>query len=456
MRERKWLRPEAMLVMTFATMILVGTLLLWSPPASRGQRPIPLIDAFFTATSAVCVTGLVTMNTGSDYSRFGHVVILVLIQLGGLGVMTFGAVAIEILGRRVSFSSQAALQDVFFQARQRGDLRSALRRIALLTLTLELIGAVPIYFGFAGIEGFDKGGFDALFHSVSAFCNAGFSTDDLNLELARESGLVVWPIAVLIVIGGLGYTVLIEFGMRFRRLLARWGVMHPVSPLAVHWSLNTRTVLIVSGGLIVCGAIVLFLGGMSPLNPTWPERVRNAVFHSVSARTAGFNLVKIDALPLPSLMVLIPLMFIGGSPGSCAGGIKTTSFAVWMSRVRARLTGREEVNLGARRIPHDVVRRAALVIAIAAMWNMVGIMLLAITEGSRPGMRFEFLIFEQVSAFATVGLSAGVTPNLSNVGKLWIIASMFVGRLGPLTVALAVMHRPRPRFEYPSERVMIG
>lgn len=451
MKERKWLRPEAMLVMTFASMILVGTLLLWSPPASH--RGVPLIDAFFTATSAVCVTGLVTMNTGSDYTRFGQTVILVLIQLGGLGVMTFGAVAIEILGRRVSFSSQAALQDVFFQARQRGDLRTALRRIAALTLSLELIGAVPIYFGFASIEGYDKGAFDALFHSVSAFCNAGFSTEDLNLEPMRGSGLVVWPIAVLIIIGGLGYTVLLEFGMRFRRLLARWRVMHPVSPMPVHWSLNSRTVLTVSGGLIVAGAVAIGLGGTGP-GATWAERTRDAVFHSISARTAGFNLMKLDAIPLPSLMVLIPLMFIGGSPGSCAGGIKTTSFAVWMARVTARLTGREQVNLGRRRIPHDVVRRAALVIAIAAMWNMVGILFLAVSEGRR--MPFEHLIFEQVSAFCTVGLSAGVTPTLSFAGKLWIIASMFVGRLGPLTVALAVMHRPRSRYEYPSERVMIG
>jgi trk system potassium uptake protein TrkH len=407
------------------------------------------------------VTGLVTVDTGSAYSRFGHTVILLLIQFGGLGVMTFGAIAIEILGRRASFTSQAALQDVFFQAYSRGDLRSALRRIVGMTLALELIGAVPVFIGLSGIEGVEAGAFDALFHSVSAFCNAGFSTYDRNLEQAAASGLVVWTLAALIVLGGLGYTVLIEFGKRFRRLLGRLGITkwaRAASPLPVHWSLNTRTVLVASGALIVGGAVALALGGTdSPgQNSPWWTRATNAVFHSLSARTAGFNLVPISALPLPALMVLIPLMFIGGSPGSCAGGIKTTSLAVWMARLASRLTGREQVNLGKRRIPHDVVRRAALVIAIAALWNGVGIMFLAVSEGTRKDVRFEHMIFEQVSAFGTVGLSAGVTAGLSAAGKLWIIASMFVGRLGPLTVALAVMHRPRSRYEYPSERVMIG
>ena len=167
-------------------------------------------------------------------------------------------------------------------------------------------------------------------------------------------------------------------------------------------------------------------------------------------------MVDIGALPLPALMLLIPLMFIGGSPGSCAGGIKTTSLTVWIARMASRLTGREHIHLMGRRIPQDVVRRAALVIAIAAIWNLVGVFVLSISEGTRPEVRFEHIIFEQVSAFATVGLSAGLTPDLSPLGKLWIIASMFVGRLGPLTVALAVMSRPRTHFEYPQERVMIG
>jgi trk system potassium uptake protein TrkH len=183
----------------------------------------------------------------------------------------------------------------------------------------------------------------------------------------------------------------------------------------------------------------------------------DALFQSVSSRTAGFNTVDIAALSVPSLMILVPLMFIGGSPGSCAGGIKTTSLCVWLARVRARLSGQRDVALWDRRVPQDVVRRAALVAALAVLWNSMGVMVLAMSENVGSGIRFEQIIFEQVSAFGTVGLSTGITSGLSAVGKLWIVASMFAGRLGPLTVALAVLQAQRsPRVAYPEERVLIG
>ncbi|MBN2447419.1 MAG: ATPase, partial [Phycisphaerae bacterium] len=187
------------------------------------------------------------------------------------------------------------------------------------------------------------------------------------------------------------------------------------------------------------------------------DRALHALFQSVTARTAGFNSTPIDVLSMPAVLVLVPLMFVGGSPGSCAGGVKTTSLAVWGARVFARLVGREHVNIGERHIPHDIVRRAALIIVVAALWNAVGVLLLASTETVGDSLvRFEHIIFEQVSAFATVGLSAGLTPSLSVTGKLWIIASMFVGRLGPLTIAFAVMHRPPTPVTYPTERLMVG
>ena len=358
-------------------MVVLGTVCLYSPWARRGE-PVALLDALFTATSAVCVTGLTTVDTGGSYSGFGHAVVFVMIQLGGLGVMTFGAIAIEFLGRRMSFTSQAALQDVFFQASARGDLRTALRRIVGMTLALEAVGAVFIYIGMRGIDGDDASAFDAVFHSVSAFCNAGSSLYTDNLTALKESGVVMWTIIFLVVLGGIGYTVLIEFGRRIQRLRGRG------APGPVHWTLNSRVAMSVSAALIVGGTIAFLATGMRG-GETWRlSDLMDALFQSISARTAWFNTVDIGALPLPALMLLIPLMFIGGSPGSCAGGIKTTSLTVWIARMASRLTGREHIHLMGRRIPQDVVRRAALVIAIAAIWNLVGVFVLSISEGTRP------------------------------------------------------------------------
>jgi trk system potassium uptake protein TrkH len=230
----------------------------------------------------------------------------------------------------------------------------------------------------------------------------------------------------------------------------------------VVWSLHSRVVLKMSTLLVIGGAAVLIFTGLTAAEESLGARVWHALFQSVTARTAGFNTVDIGALPLPSLLILVGLMFVGGSPGSCAGGIKTTSAAVWLARVRARLAGRDDVTLERRRVPHDVVRRAALLLSVATLWNLAGVMILSLCAGGPAGLRLEQLIFEQISAFGTVGLSANpgtaisLSGTFSAVGKLWIILTMFVGRLGPLTIALAVIPRPRAAYEYPTERVMIG
>lgn len=443
-------RPEVLLVGTFAALILIGTILL-SLPVAHAQPGVTVLDAFFTATSAVCVTGLIVVDTATAYSRFGQAVILVLIQLGGLGVMTFAAVAVQLLGRRVSFGSQAALMDVFFQGELRGNLRAAVQRIVLLTLVLEALGMAVLWYGISSVGA--GGWFEALFLSVSAYCNAGFSVYTDNLVALSQSLVVVWAIMFLIVAGGMGYAVLLEILRRVTRTFRR------IRQTPVGWTLNSRIVIGMSAMLIVGGAVLLLATGVNPGDAahSLPRQVIDALFQSVTARTAGFNTVDIAQLPVPSLMILIPLMFIGGSPGSCAGGIKTTSAAVWAGGVFARLSGQEDVTLIDRRVPEDIVRRARLVVALSALWNGIGVFLLAIIEGVGPEFHLQDLIFEQVSAFCTVGLSTGVTPTLSTVGRLWIIATMFAGRLGPLTVALVVI-RPqgRSRFEYTRERVMIG
>lgn len=450
MRKTLLRRPEAQLILTFAGLALIGTVVLCLPVCHASDK-VTVLDALFTATSAVCVTGLITLDTEHDFSRTGQAVILVLMQLGGLGVMTFGAVGFHLLRRRVSFGSQAALQDVVFQGEFRGGLADSLRKILLLTFVIEFTGAVLIYIGLRNIGARHSDWFDAVFMSVSGFCNSGFSVFNDSAMGLRDSPLIVWTLMGLIVVGGLGYTVLLEIAQRGRR----WVRRERGAP--VNWSLHAMIVFVVSGGLIVFGAVALAITGLTGSEDTWGEYLIGALFQSVSGRTAGFNTVDISALPVASLMVLIPLMFIGGGPGSCAGGVKVTTATVWVLHMVARAAGRTSVEIGRRRVPPDVVQRAALVIGVSALWCLVGIFLLSLTEPVGESMRFEQIIFEQVSAFATVGMSTGITPDLSPLGKLWIIASMFVGRVGPLSAALIVLtSRGRPKFEYPQERVMIG
>lgn len=432
----------------FAALIAVGTMLLRLPPAHAGE-PVGWLDAFFTATSAVCVTGLITVDTASAYSRFGQTVILALFQLGGLGIMVFGALAAEVLHLRLSFSSQAAWRSAFFGEQARGDLRRAVWRILFITVAFEVAGALLLLVGLRNGPQARGGVFEAVFLSVSAFCNAGFSVFSDSVVGVRDSAVIMATLMSLIVAGGLGYTVLIELSRRIWRRLRRQ------SGGTVVWSLQSRVVLGVSGLLIAGGAVWLFVGGLTAAERPVGLRAVHALFQSITARTAGFNTVEIGALPLCALLPLILLMFIGGSPGSCAGGIKTTTAAIWSARIWARLVGRDDVALWGRRIPQEVVRRAALVLALAALWNVLGVLVLVITESARS-VPFEHLIFEQVSAFATVGLSTGITPTLSPLGKLWIIASMFVGRLGPLTIAMGMLARARMPYRYPTERVMVG
>jgi trk system potassium uptake protein TrkH len=376
-------------------------------------------------------------------------VILVLIQLGGLGIMTFAALVVQIAGGRLSFSSQVALQDIFYQQRAAQRFRRNLRNIVLLTLFLEACGTVSLYFSLPA----DMPAGDALktagFHAVSAFCNAGFSTYDTSLESLSSNLPFMVTIASLIIMGGLGYSVLLEM---IRRSLATVRKHDK----AINWTLNTRVVLITSGVLILLGAGLLMVLGIEPDDDTWISHLGHAVFQSITARTAGFNTIRISNLTIPALLWLIALMFIGGSPGSCAGGIKTTSAAIWFARLRARIAQRDDVEILDRRIPVDLVRRTGLLLGVSAVYNLIGIMVLSITELPSDRFGLEDIIFEQISAFGTVGLTTGLTPALTSVGKVWIILTMYIGRLGPVTVSLTVMHHKATLYRRVEERLMIG
>lgn len=442
-----FIRPESLLVLTFAGLILCGALLLALPTSQTA--PIRFIDALFTSTSAVCVTGLITVDTQTSWTRTGHAIILLLIQFGGLGIMTFTALAATVLNRPVSFNTSLALHDTFFDTQARSELGRSLRKIVGITLACELIGAAVILYGMRSFEAPRGDLFDALFLSISAYCNAGFSVYSDSLMGVRGSTPILVTIMLLITLGGLGYTVLIEVASRVRRVLLR----RPQQ--TVRWSLHSRTVLTFSVVLVAGGALGIFLSGLGEEELPVSARALHALFQSVTARTAGFNTIDIVALPTSSLMILIFLMFIGGSPGSAAGGIKTTGAAVWGMSVHARLQGRSEVNLFGRRIPDDLLRRAELIVSMALIWNGIGVFVLATTEAN-VGTPFDRLIFEQISAFCTVGLSANVTATLTDAGKIWIILSMFVGRLGTLTVMFLVVRPPRVRYQLPQERLMLG
>lgn len=444
---RALVRPETLLLLTFAALILSGALLLKLPHSQK--TPVRFIDALFTSTSAVCVTGLASVDTESAWTRAGHAVIMFLIQLGGLGVMTFTALAATILNRPVSFNTSLALHDAFFDSDARAELGRSLRKIVGITLAIELVGAVVILVGLRTNETPRGDWFDAMFLAVSAYCNAGFSPYSDNLICVRASLPVVWAIMLLITFGGIGYTVLIEALSRFRRTLLR------AQQQTVLWSLHTRVVVSLSAVLVFGGAAGIYFAGLGPQEMNQGQALLHALFQSVTSRTAGFNTIDIAAMPVASLLIIILLMFIGGSPGSTAGGIKTTAAAVWGKSVHARLQGASEVNLFRRRVPDDLVRRAELVVAMALIWNAIGVFVLVTTEAS-VGTPFERLVFEQISAFCTVGLSANVTMTLTDAGKLWIILSMFVGRLGTLTIMFFVVRPIRVRYQLPQERLMIG
>ncbi|HUU01055.1 MAG TPA: potassium transporter TrkG [Myxococcota bacterium] len=440
--------PEGLLVGGFGALIALGTLLLCLPWAHRGS--VGFLDALFTATSAVCVTGLVVVDTGADYTAFGQIVILLLIQAGGIGVMSFAGLAFQLLGRRLSLRAQAALSSSMLQREVASEFRGIFKRVLYFVLTAETVGAVLLFVGMLPTKGAAHAAYSAVFHSISAFCNAGFSLYSDSLTGLRGNPLVITAVMILIVMGGIGHPVMVDV---WRRLVPpNKGNGEGLRRI----TLSSRVALWTSALLVLSGFAFLLLFGLTSAESSWSDRMFGALFQSVTARTAGFNTVDIGSLGLAPLFLLVMLMFIGGSPGSCAGGIKTTTFALWFAKLRSRLRGDKSPRLFGRHISGEITRRVSMIIGLAVVWNLVGILLLLATEGSRPGVGMHEVVFEQISAFGTVGLSTGLTPKLSVVGQLWIIVTMFVGRLGPLTLALWMFTRKTPGVRYPEGRVMIG
>ncbi|HAY22297.1 MAG TPA: ATPase [Desulfobacterales bacterium] len=443
--------PQFLLISGFSAVIWVGAVFLWLPWSHQPGK-VSFLNALFTSTSAVCVTGLIVVDTSTVYTTFGQVVILLLIQTGGLGVMTFAALTFQMLGRRLSLQSQMVLHDSFFQQDIGSDFRHLFFRILMTTVAIEAVGMMVIGLAlFVRTGNWGQSCYSALFHSISAFCNAGFSIYKDSLVDLRDNQIILAAIMLLIIAGGLGHAVLLEF---WRRLQPVWHQGRDQTP-SRFWSTHARVVWRMTCCLIVIGTLGILFFGLTKDEVGWVERVSGALFQSVTARTAGFNTVNCGALPLSSLMLIIMLMFIGGSPGSCAGGIKTTSFAIWLAEMRSKLRGSQEVKILDRQVPPEILWRNTILIRLAAAWNIFGIFLLLYTE-TGPGVGMHDVVFEQISAFGTVGLSTGLTEKLSVVGRLWIILTMFIGRVGPLTVAMWIIPERHVMIRYPRGRIMIG
>lgn len=436
--------PEAIILFSFASAILIGSLLLLLP--FMHNDTVGISEAFFTATSAVCVTGLIVVDTGSDYTFWGQATILLLIQLGGLGIMTFAALAFDLLGKRLSLNSQEAMTSELVHEELTSILHSQFKRMLLLVLTIEGIGALLIFIVIQPLYDLPFALWSSIFHSVSAFCNAGFSLYSDSLIGFEDNLILVHTIALLIVIGGIGYPVLFNL---LRTLKISSDNKIPFwKRLSVHSKIAITTTIL----LIFLGTLLLLYSDEGLLN----DGVLSAYFQSITARTAGFNTVDIGRLSLSSLLVLTILMFIGGSPGSCAGGIKTTTFAIWVNQLWNRLRGRNRAIFYDRYIADPLVRRSSTIISLAILFNVFGVYILSLTEKGLSQQGLHSILFEQISAFATVGLSTGITPELSQAGRIWIIFSMFVGRTGTLTSVLLLLRKRPLDIKYPEGKVMIG
>ena len=447
---QRGLTAAEILMLSFAGAILTGTLMLMLPPASAGKS-LSFIDALFTATSATCVTGLTVVDTGTHFSPFGQMVILALIQMGGLGIMTFSTFFLFLFGRSVSMKTHDALSDTLGRA-PAGDTMRLLKAALGFTAAVEGIGVLLLLRRFIEVIPFPQALYHAVFHAISAFCNAGFALYSESFVSHQGDLLVSGTLMILIVLGGIGFPVLIDL----RRFLKTRRIRS--------FSLHTKIVLLFTGLLIVVGmGLFLLLEAHNTLRPLpWGTKLLSALFQSVTPRTAGFNTVSIAHLTHAAVFLLIVWMFIGASPGSCGGGIKVSTFAILIASGYAQLRNRSEPSLFYRRIPSHAVARTIAVVILSASVIMLFTMALLVTEsgnGSHPGDRGLFLsvLFEAASAFGTVGLSTGLTPHLTAIGKALVALLMFTGRVGPLTIALMVGTRSvPPKFRYAEEAVMVG
>lgn len=429
------------MVLGFGLVIATGTLLLSLPVASQTGQPVAVIDALFTATSATAVTGLITVDTQTTYSLFGELVILALIQTGGLGFMTLSTLVALLLGKRI-LRERLVMQEAMNQLTVEGIVRLS-KYVLVFTLLAEGLGAAILSTRFSLQMPLGQAIYYGIFHSVSAFCNAGFDLFSKSLVDYRGDWVVNLVITGLIITGGIGFSVVADIYTK-----RSW------QRLSLHSKIVIRTTLwlILAGTLMILALEYTNAKSLAPLPLS--EKVLAAYFQAVTPRTAGFNTLNIADLRPVTLLFIIILMFIGASPGSTGGGIKTSTFAAIAASIWTIIRGNVDIEVFGRRLPRDTVLKALAIAAVSLLLVVTVTGILLITEGAE----LETVLFEVTSAFGTVGLTMGLTPSLTVIGKLLISATMFTGRVGPLTLAFAIAQRLGRQGvkHYPEERIIVG
>ncbi len=436
-------KPTQIILLSFLFMILLGTALLMLPISTTNHQGLTWIDALFVSTSASCVTGLTVVDIHNDLTTFGTIVMLMLIQVGGLGIMTLATLAVHTMGYRFRLRESLVLQESLNQGGQAG-LMELIRRMIKYTLTIEFFFAVVLAAHFYPEFGWKAVGY-GIFHSVSAFCNAGFDLFGNYDSLCKRNDdyFLMACIALLIILGGIGFTVMNDvINKKFWR----------------QYSLHTKIVIVMNLALIFVGTILLF--GVEYYNPSTvgnlsiPAQLANACFTSVSCRTAGFNSYDLAQAEQISQLVMIILMFIGASPLSTGGGIKATTFFVILQSMWAVFRGKSEITIFGRKISRELRDQAFAIFTMGTIWVVAAGIILSAIDGEVHEL--EEVIFETVSGFGTVGMGIGITLQWSMWGKLVLALTMFVGRVGIMTFMLSLLAQKETRIKYPKEDIMIG
>ena len=426
----------------FLSVILLGSLLLMLPIATKSGQCTSFLNALFTATSAVCVTGLVVNDTATYWSLFGQGVILLLIQIGGMGIITIAIAIAVVSGRKIGLMQRSTMQEAISAPTVGGIVRRT-QFIIRTTILIEIIGAVLLAPVFCRDFGFWKGIWYSLFHSISAFCNAGFDLIGIRTPFSSLTSYSVQPIVnlvimMLIIAGGIGFLTWEDIKNH------KWHFKK--------YRMQSKVIFMVTGILIFLPALYFFYFEFS--NVPLTERVWVSLFQSVTPRTAGFNTADLTLLSEVGQMLIIMLMLIGGSPGSTAGGMKTTTVLVLLVSTWGLLHGKRDTVLFDRRIASETVDKAYNVFTVCLLWMLGAYFLLLICDGGLH--RADYVLFEVVSAFATVGLGVGITPDWNDWGKLILVLTMYAGRIGVLTFVLSFLHSKDDKIRYPSENIMIG
>jgi len=435
------LDPARILLLGFGLLILIGTFLFMLPISTTHGHGLGFIDALFEATSAVCVTGLAVVDTGTTFTLFGQSVLLILIQVGGWGFMTTGVFMVILLGKRIGLKERLVLQSALNQFALQGVVKLVLRMIAI-TVLIEMVGAIILAIRWSNEMPIGRAIYYGIFHSISGFNNAGFGLEPDNLTKWVGDPTVNIVITFLFISGGLGFTVIMDLWAKrsFRKL-----------------SLHSKLVLLITLIMNVIATIVIFVlefnNQATIANMPLSDKFWASYFQGVVTRTAGFNTLDIGQMTLPSHIFMMGLMFIGASPASTGGGIKITTFALILLALWSVLTNKDEVNIFKKRISWDLVNKALAIAVTGSLFIFIIVFLLSITEHAD----IKLILFETISAFGTVGLSAGLTGDLSPFGRILIVIMMFIGRVGPLTMAFALLkRRDQSKVRYVEEKILIG